>query len=160
MDSAGGTAKDARFKDYQGILSLRGKGLNTERSSREEFLKNQEYQTLISALGTGFDEDYEDSKLRYNKVIIMTDADEDGKHIQNLLMTFFYRHMKGLIENGHLYLARAPLYKVYYDLDPEKRSFAWDAKELEVEVAKMHKRKGKGKVKVQRFKGLGRLLLL
>jgi len=111
-DSAGGSAKLARDKKHQAILPLRGKVLNVEKASIRDLLNNEEICTLISCLGTGITPEFDISNLKYDKVIIMTDADVDGAHIQILLLTFFYRYMKPLIEQGHIYIALSPLYRV------------------------------------------------
>lgn len=153
-DSAGGSAKNGRYKEFQGVLSLRGKVLNTIDSTHTEALTNAEIQTIVAALNCGMGNDYNEDDLHYDKVIIMTDADVDGSHIQVLLLTFFYKHMRKLIEDGHVYISSPPLYGITLnpkDKKPEKR-YAWNQTELReiLETAP------KG-TQVQRYKGLGEM---
>ena len=149
-DSAGGSAKTGRDRKYQAILPLRGKVLNTERASLEDAYKNEEINTMIYAIGAGVGSDFTIEDSNYDKVIIMTDADVDGSHIQILLLTFFYRYMRPLIEQGHLYIAMPPLYKIECGKEGE---YAWtedDRKNL------LEKFNGKN-TKTQRYKGLGEM---
>ncbi len=149
-DSAGGSAKTGRDRKYQAILPLRGKVLNTERASLDEAYKNEEINTMIHAIGAGVGSNFDIKDSNYDKVIIMTDADVDGSHIQILLLTFFYRYMKPLIEEGHLYIAMPPLYKIECGKEGE---YAWTE-----EDRKMLLEKYKGKsTKTQRYKGLGEM---
>ena len=147
-DSAGGSAKQGRDRKTQAILPLRGKVLNTEKTRMEEIFKNEEINTLIYTIGAGVGTDFDVKDINYGKVIIMTDADDDGAHIQCLLLTFFYRYMKPLIEEGHLYIAMPPLYKVSYS---NKHVYAWSNEELKDETS------GRVNYKVQRYKGLGEM---
>ena len=150
-DSAGGSAKSGRDRTFQAILPLRGKVLNTEKTKTEELFKNEEISTIIHTIGAGVGSDFDAEDSNYDKVIIMTDADDDGAHIQILLLTFFYRYMRGLIENGKLFIALPPLYKI--DYGTKKTFYAWDDAEKQ-DI--MDKEKSKA-TNVQRYKGLGEM---
>ena len=147
-DSAGGSAKQGRDRRYQAILPLRGKVLNSEKTKIDELLKNEEIRSIIYTIGTGVGEDFNISKCNYNKIIIMTDADDDGAHIQILLLTFFFRHMRGLIENGKVFLALPPLYKIS---SKSSTGYAWTNEELKEKTSTLRN------YEVQRFKGLGEM---
>jgi len=147
-DSAGGSAKQGRDRKTQAILPLRGKVLNTEKAKLEEIFKNEEINTLIHTIGAGYGSNFNAKDINYGKVIIMTDADDDGAHIQCLLLTFFYRYMKPLIEEGHLYIAMPPLYKLTIG---NKEHYLWSNEELKEMTT------GKSNYKVQRYKGLGEM---
>lgn len=151
-DSAGGSAKQARNRETQAILPLRGKILNVASASDDKLRANQELQDLIEALGCGIRDRYDESKLRYEKIIIMTDADVDGAHIASLLMTFFYREMSQMIENGHLYLALPPLYRL-----SQKGATAYAMNDAHKEQLIKSHFDARGKVDVSRFKGLGEM---
>lgn len=150
-DSAGGSAKQARDRHYQAILPLRGKVLNTEQASMKKIGANREISDLVSALGCGIGKNLDLSKLRYGRVVILTDADSDGHHIAGLLLTFFFRYMTDLIEAGHVYLGRPPLYRVRYG---KKTEWAWtdDQRDQIIEGIK-----GNAKPEITRFKGLGEM---
>lgn len=148
-DSAGGSAKQGRDRRFQAILPLRGKPLNVEKKRPDQVIENEEFRSIITALGTGFDGVFEESDLRYHKVIILADADQDGAHIRAILLTFFYRYFRDLLTAGHIYIGRPPLYRVYKG---SKSIYAYTETELRAAQQELGK-----DTSVQRYKGLGEM---
>ncbi len=148
-DSAGGSAKMGRDRKFQAILPLRGKPLNVEKKHLEQVLQNDEYRSIITALGAGFDKSFNISNLKYNKIIILSDADQDGAHIRTILLTFFFRYMRELIQQGHVYIAQPPLFRI-----KKGRNILWAHNEKQLTAAKQQLGRG---CEVQRFKGLGEM---
>jgi DNA gyrase subunit B/topoisomerase-4 subunit B len=151
-DSAGGSAKQGRDRRTQAILPLRGKVLNAEQASSEKVGQNKELQDIVSALGCGIGEDFKAANLRYGKIFLLMDADSDGHHISTLLLTFFYRHMRDLIRQGHVFIAQPPLYKIEIGKDT-----FWALDDADRERILKEHGKGNAKPNIMRFKGLGEM---
>ncbi|MEU7422188.1 DNA topoisomerase (ATP-hydrolyzing) subunit B [Streptomyces sp. NPDC040750] len=155
-DSAGGSAKSGRNPQYQAILPIRGKILNVEKARIDKILQNQEIQALISAFGTGVHEDFDIEKLRYHKIILMADADVDGQHISTLLLTFLFRFMRPLVEAGHVYLSRPPLYKIKWGRDDIEYAYSDRERDALIEMGRQRGKRVR-EDSIQRFKGLGEM---
>ena len=149
-DSAGGSAKQGRDRRFQAILPLRGKIINVEKARIDKILGNAEIRAMITALGCGIREDFDATKTRYHKIVIMTDADIDGSHIRTLILTFFFRYMRGLIDLGYIYIAQPPLFKIKQG---KKEQYAYSDEERDRIIKALP---GKG-VNIQRYKGLGEM---
>jgi DNA gyrase subunit B len=155
-DSAGGSAKSGRNPEYQAILPIRGKILNVEKARIDKILQNQEIQALISAFGTGVHEDFDIEKLRYHKIILMADADVDGQHINTLLLTFLFRFMRPLVEAGHVFLSRPPLYKIKWGKDDIEYAYSDRERDALLELGRQRGKRIR-EDSIQRFKGLGEM---
>ena len=156
-DSAGGSAKSGRNREFQAILPIRGKILNVEKATMDKILANEEIRSLFTAMGTGFGADYDLSKARYHKLVIMTDADVDGAHIRTLLLTLFYRYMRPVVEAGYVYIAQPPIYGIKVGSETKEYIQPGENQERELKLALEKWSQGRAKPTVQRYKGLGEM---